>query len=276
MPASIELVIKIGSMALINKEYNDINYNVFARLSRELRPGYALVSSGATEIGRLDYIKRNGEELRGDREEEIKTDYAAQGQSVLMQNYRQFIDSRYGVRQILVEHQHFNDLDKRKHLKEMLLRCPVQNSIPIINYNDAVSDEENRKMEIQARRESGQSAVECVDNDETASQMACLLNCKTLLILTSTDGIYRNAADPRTLIAKVSAKTAGELIDKVTVLREACVGTSRKGSFGAAAKLEYIKEPLARGIRVIISNSLFPIGEILSGKAGRTEFVIES
>ena len=30
----IELVGKVGSMALINKEYNDINYNVIARLSK--------------------------------------------------------------------------------------------------------------------------------------------------------------------------------------------------------------------------------------------------
>ncbi|MDR1905298.1 MAG: uridylate kinase, partial [Clostridiales bacterium] len=147
MSGTIDLVIKIGSMALINKDYNDINYNVFSRLSRELKPGYALVSSGATEVGRLDYMKRNGAELSKDgrTSDEIKTDYAAQGQSVLMQNYRQFIDSKYSIRQILVEHQHFNDEGKRRHLKEMLLRCPLQNAIPIINYNDAVSDEENRK-----------------------------------------------------------------------------------------------------------------------------------
>jgi len=60
MKYDIELVGKIGSMALINKEYGDINYNIFSRISRELRPGYIWVSSGAAEIGRLDYIKRNG------------------------------------------------------------------------------------------------------------------------------------------------------------------------------------------------------------------------
>jgi glutamate 5-kinase len=37
-----------------------------------------LVSSGATEIGRIDYAKRNGSGLSGD-EEDMKTDYAAQG-----------------------------------------------------------------------------------------------------------------------------------------------------------------------------------------------------
>ena len=47
----IELVGKIGSMALIDREYQDMNYNIIARLSRELRPGFVWVTSGATEIG---------------------------------------------------------------------------------------------------------------------------------------------------------------------------------------------------------------------------------
>ena len=49
---SIDLVIKIGSMALIQKEDNVIDYNVFQRLGNALRPGMLLVTSGAAEIGR--------------------------------------------------------------------------------------------------------------------------------------------------------------------------------------------------------------------------------
>lgn len=65
-----DVVVKIGSMALIRKEDNDLDYNIFNRLASELKPGYILVSSGATEIGRIDYMKRNGGmELRGDMEE---------------------------------------------------------------------------------------------------------------------------------------------------------------------------------------------------------------
>ena len=62
-----DVVVKIGSMALIRKEDNDLDYNIFNRLASELKPGYILVSSGATEIGRIDYMKRNGctdEELK--------------------------------------------------------------------------------------------------------------------------------------------------------------------------------------------------------------------
>lgn len=79
----IDLVGKVGSLALIDKAYGDINYSTIARISRELRPGIIWVTSGATEIGRLDFIKRTGRELTGS-DEDNKTDYSAQGQSVLM------------------------------------------------------------------------------------------------------------------------------------------------------------------------------------------------
>ncbi|MEG2676313.1 MAG: uridylate kinase, partial [Clostridia bacterium] len=144
----VELVGKVGSMALVNTAWGDINYNIISRISRELVPGYIWVTSGATEIGRLDFVKRNGFELNGEYAD-VKTDYAAQGQAILMENYREYIDPKYSVRQILVEHQHFNNATKREYLKKLLLRCPAQNAIPIINYNDPLSNEEIIKFELQ-------------------------------------------------------------------------------------------------------------------------------
>ncbi len=54
MTFDFELVGKIGSMALIDREDGIIDYTRVARISRELRPGYIWGTSGATEIGRLD------------------------------------------------------------------------------------------------------------------------------------------------------------------------------------------------------------------------------
>ena len=144
MEYQFDLVGKIGSMALIREEDRLIDYNIISRLGADLRPGMIWVTSGATEIGRLDYIKRTGRELNGDPEQD-KTDYSAQGQAILMQNYRQFIRPEYGVRQILVEHTHFNDPEKREHIRQLLIRAAQQNTIPIINYNDPVSDEERMR-----------------------------------------------------------------------------------------------------------------------------------
>lgn len=264
-----ELVGKIGSMALIDKESNMLDYTLLARISRELKPGYIWITSGAAETGRLDYIMRNGKELSGSKED-AKTDYAAQGQAILMSTYRQYIDSRYSLRQVLVEHQHFNDDAKREHLKNLLLRCKDQNAIPIINYNDAVSTEESRRFEIQSLKANHIKAVECVDNDETAAQIACLVRAKRLIILTSTDGIYKDSSDPSTLIEEINGKDTEELLANITACENYCNGASRAGANGAKAKLEYIKEAVKFGTEVIIASARYKIADLISGKAKAT------
>ncbi len=200
MQYDFDLVGKIGSMALIRREDADIDYNIFSRLGSELKPGMIWVTSGAAEIGRLDYIKRTGHELTCDSVD-AKTDYAAQGQSILMEQYRHFIRQEYSVRQVLVEHQHFNDPEKREHIRRLFLRAKEQGAIPIVNYNDPVSDEENRKWELSNLRREHREVHECVDNDETAAVIAGLVTTKTLLIMTSTEGIYADPKDPKTLCA---------------------------------------------------------------------------
>lgn len=269
----IELVGKVGSMALINKEHDDIDYNIISRISRYLKPGIVWITSGATEIGRLDYIKRTGKELIGNTEE-VKADYAAQGQSILMANYRQYMDSRYCLRQILVEHNHFNDPAKKEHLKKMLLRCPAQNAVPIINYNDPVSEEEVRNMEINALRSAGKNVVECVDNDETASQIACLVRPKYLLIMTGVDGIYTNKDDDTTLVREIRGKDVYELVENIEHFQHYCDGASRKGANGARAKLEFIKEPAKQGTTVFIANSKYRISDIMAGEVPSTKIYL--
>lgn len=274
MKFDVELVGKIGSMALIDKTSNILDYTLIARLSSEFKPGYIWVTSGAAETGRLDYIKRNGKELKGSTED-VKTDYSAQGQAILMSTYRQYVDSKYSLRQVLVEHQHFNDPQKREHLKEMLIRCKEQNAIPIINYNDPVSTEESRRFEIQSLKSKAKKVVECVDNDETAAQIACLVNAENLLILTSTEGIYRDSADKNTLIEEIGGKDVYEVLDNITACENFCKGASRAGANGARAKLEYIKDAVKIGTKVIIASAKYSIKDIMSGKARATRIGVK-
>ena len=272
----IELVIKIGSMALIRREDNDIDYNIFARLSSELRPGMLLVSSGATEIGRLDYLKRTGRVLSGDPEQ-TKTDYSAQGQAILMETYRRFIRPEYGVRQVLVEHNHFNDPQKRQHLYGLLQRAAEQGAIPVINYNDCVSDEENRKMELSNLHSQNPDAdvVECVDNDETAAVVAELVHTKKLILLTSTEGIYADPQSPQTLVRAITAPDAQALEKEVRRWQAHCVGASRAGANGAGAKLEYALRSARTGVEVYVAHARHPIQRILSGDVNCTRIAIE-
>ncbi len=274
MDSVYDIVVKIGSMALVRHEDGDIDYNIFSRLGNSLRPGMLLVSSGATEIGRIDYIKRNGAELSGDVEDS-KTDYAAQGQSILMQNYRQFISPAYSVRQVLVEHSHFNDMEKREHILRLLLRAPGQKAIPIINYNDPVSSEENRKMELKRIGNGGREVVECVDNDETAAIIATLVCAKSLVILTSVSGIYRDPKDPSTLIREITGSTPEELEENAAAVMEYCRGTSRAGSNGAGAKIKYSLTPAKAGTHVYISSAVNCVEDIVSGKAESTHIYLK-
>ena len=242
MDYQFDLVGKIGSMALIRKEDKDIDYNIFSRLGAELKPGMIWVTSGATEIGRLDYLKRTGCELCGS-DDEIKADYAAQGQSILMQR--------------------------------LLIRAAQQKTIPIVNYNDPVSDEENRKMELAIRRSHGDQVVECVDNDETAAVIANLVHAKKLVLMTSTEGIYRDPADPKTLVEQVTAKSMEELEEKVRQLQESCVGASRAGANGAKAKLEYALKSARQGTMVIIGHARHRLSDLVEGRVACTRIGLE-
>ena len=275
MEYQFDLVGKIGSMALIRKEDRDIDYNIFSRLGAELRPGMIWVTSGAAEIGRLDYRKRTGCELSGDPEQD-KADYAAQGQSILMQNYRQFVPPEYGIRQILVEHTHFNDPEKSEHIRQMLVRAARQKTIPIVNYNDPVSEEETRKMELAVRRGRGEEVHECVDNDETAAVIAGLVRAKLLVLMTSTEGIYHRAGDPSTLVRDVFGETFEEVEQKVRELQKSCVGASREGAGGARSKLEYALGCVRGGTTVIIGHARHHLSDLVEGRVPCTRIGIRA
>lgn len=267
---NFDVVVKIGSMALIRKDDNDLDYNIFARLASELKPGYILVSSGATEIGRIDYMKRHGGiELKGDMDE-IKTDYAAQGQTILMSMYRDFINPKYSVRQVLVEHGHFNDPAKAEHIRKMLFRAANQGAIPIINYNDAVSDAENMKMELADLKNHSKDIVECVDNDETAAVISGLVGAKLLVILSSVEGIYMDAKDPSTLVEAIEGKDFDEVSKRIDELLECCNGSSRQGAAGASAKLKFARQAVAAGSSVIIAHARHRLSDIIDGGVKRT------
>lgn len=265
MKFDYELVGKIGSMALIRRSENDIDYNIFSRIGRQLKPGMIWVSSGATEIGRLDYMKRAGHILDA-QQEFTKTDYSAQGQPILMELYRQFVHPEYSVRQVLVEHQHFNDSHKREYIRQLLLRAADQQAIPIVNYNDAVSEDENRRMELSTLRENGTDAVECVDNDETAAVIAQLVVARYLVILTSVEGIYRDQTDPTTLVRSIVGNDPEELTHNIRQMQQYCIGASRQGAGGAHAKLEYILPAACQGTTVIIGHGRYDLEDLIQDR----------
>ena len=273
MKYDCELVGKIGSMALINRELNEPDYNAFSRIGKYLQPGYVWVSSGAVEIGKIDYYNRQNTYLSPE-DDIAKSLYASQGQCILMENYRRFVNPDYSVRQFLLEHSHFNDKEKSTYIKTLLLESMKQKSIPIINYNDCVSNEEILKIELSEVRKKQESVAECIDNDETASRLSVLLKSKYLLILTSSEGLLQNPQDKTSLIKAVEGKNTEELLEHINELMGYCDGASRKGANGMLAKLQYIREPIENGTTVIIGSSQYSIPDLLNGTVNRTIFQI--
>ncbi len=78
MKFDYELVGKIGSMALIRKADNDIDYTFSPALARKLKPGMIWCQQRRGRNRASGHLRRNGKELTGDAEE-VKADYASRG-----------------------------------------------------------------------------------------------------------------------------------------------------------------------------------------------------
>ena len=129
-------------------------------------------------------------------------------------------------------------------------------------------------MEIQALRSVHEKVVECIDNDETAGQIACLVKPRYLLILTGVNGIYTDIHREDSLVKEITASDPDELGEKIDYYVGYCEGASRRGANGAAAKLKYIKEPAKLGTTVFIANSRYGIKAVLEGNAPATKIYL--
>ena len=111
---------------------------------------------------------------------------------------------------------------------------------------------------------------ECVDNDETAAVIAGLVKAKTLVLLTSTEGIYRESGKPETLVREVYGQDYEEVERKVRELQKSCVGASRAGANGAFAKLEYALGCVRGGTTVIIGHARHRLSDLTEGRVACT------
>ena len=130
-------------------------------------------------------------------------------------------------------------------------------------------------MELASRRLGGEQVVECVDNDETAAVIASLVGAKTLILLTSTEGIYLNRKDPSTLVKNVVCPDIETLRRSVAELMTHCEGSSRVGANGANAKLAYALRAAEQGSHVIIGHARHHIADLMDGRTPCTHIGVE-
>lgn len=279
MKKRINLVCKIGSTALLNKDQKEIDIDVFNNLSRNLNANDILITSGALELGKIEYAKMTGKKI-----EELKllsdiqkAKMCSIGQVILMETYKKFFANYgLGVEQLIIEHEHYNNEQKREQIRKFLSEEGFEKFISIINYNDAVDSKEIRKYEIEKYHSEKGFAVDLTDNDETAIEVSKQLKTKKLLILSQLDGIYKDINDRNSLIEEIRGATAEETITKLKELKKFCYGASREDSNGAKSKIDYIADAIRNGVsEVYLASSHSDISKIISGKAKQTRIINE-
>ena len=260
MPASSDLlkksknlIIKIGSALVVDTSNGLPRLTWLNSLADDImvlrRQGtkVTVVSSGAIALGRKGLgIPFDLPSRQIDLEK--KQAAASVGQIHLAQMYHDIFGARgMAVAQILLSP---GDTENRKtHLnaRATLSELLAHDIIPIINENDTTATEE----------------IRFGDNDRLAARVAQMISADTLLILSTTDGLYTDdpsinpAAEHIPVIETLSA-------DTMSLAKDALAGIS---TGGMKSKIESAKIAVTAGTHVLIGSGRKnnPVQGLLSG-----------
>ena len=176
---------------------------------------------------------------------------SAVGQHRLMRVYDDAL-ARHGghVGQVLLAPLDFAHRQQYLHARQTLARLLELGVVPVVNENDATSDDE----------------IRFGDNDRLAALVAHLVAADLLVLLTDTAGLF--TADPRT----ASEASLIEEVVQVDHELEAVAGGAgtEVGSGGMASKLAAAKIAAWSGIPTVIADSARPgvLDAVLGGEPG--------
>lgn len=230
------VVIKIGSNIITKKGFG-INGKVLSRIvdviSEVKLLGYkpVIVSSGAIACG-LQLLGLKG------RPKDMPTLQAAAsvGQSRLVESYASRFKKRgINVGQVLLTRSDFLSRPSYLNASRTINRLIELDCIPVINENDAVAVEE----------------IKFGDNDTLAALVAAALSARSLILLTSTDGLLKDPSKPDTIVRFID-----EIDDKV--LKLARPEKTDFGSGGMATKLKAAQVASCAGVETVITSGFKP------------------
>ena len=239
-------VVKVGTSSLTDAS-GQIDEEAIERVAAGVadlrRAGHqvVLVTSGAIAAG----LPELGMDAT-DRPSDAVTLQAASsvGHPVLHRTWAAAL-SRHDLRsgQILLAPHNFGDRRQYLHARATLSRLLELGVVPVVNENDAVTDEE----------------IRFGDNDRIAALVASLVSAEVLVLLTDTEGVL--TADPR---IDPSASLIEEIVEFDRQLLDAAGASgSVRGSGGMASKLK-------AAIRAVIARADRPdvIPAAVAGTAG--------
>jgi glutamate 5-kinase len=188
-----------------------------------------LISSGAVAAGRFEDHPLKKTNIIADKQV-----LAAIGQVKLMSSY-QFLFGKFGIQagQVLLTKENFRDRRHYLNMKNCISAMLENNVLPIVNENDTISINE----------------LMFTDNDELSALMSSLMDCQSLIILSTVDGIYSGGP----------AKEGGQLIkeiyeDSEDIEKHILPSKSAFGRGGMFTKYSNARKMASEGIDVFIAN----------------------
>lgn len=234
----MRVVVKIGSSSVTTSEFTP-QMATLERICDDIASvrseGHevVLVSSGAIALG----LGRLGLASRPSGAPELRA-AAAVGQVALMAAYEDIASTKgMKVGQLLLIPSDFADRNQYLHARETLHALLARDVLPVLNENDALSNQQLRYG----------------DNDKVAALVSNLVGAELLILLTDKDGLY--TSDP-TFDPQASLVEEVVRFDRLAL----SVGgvTSEVGSGGMASKLQAARMASWSGVETRIANAGAP------------------
>lgn len=234
------VIIKIGSALLVDKERGTVKRAWLETLGADIMSLRArghevvIVSSGAIAIGR----RHLGLPVRGKLKLEESQAAAAAGMVRLAHAYQEVL----GVYDVTVAQVLLTLDDSENRRRYLNARNTIDQiirlgAVPLINENDTVATDE----------------IRFGDNDRLAARVAAMVSADTLVLLSSSDGLYESDPSQDPDAVHVPLVTGG-----ITPEIEAMAGINKTddGSGGMVTKLVAARMAMAAGCRMVIANGM--------------------
>ncbi len=234
------VIVKIGSALLVDKERGTVKRAWLETLAadllrlRERGQEVLIVSSGAIAVGR----RHLGLPARGKLRLEESQAAAAAGMVRLAHAYQEVL----GVHDVTVAQVLLTLDDTENRRRYLNARNTVDQiirlgAVPLINENDTVATDE----------------IRFGDNDRLAARVAAMVGADTLVLLSSSDGLYESdpSQDPDAVHVPL---VQGAITPEIEAM--AGVKMTDDGSGGMVTKLVAARMSMAAGCRMVIANGL--------------------
>lgn len=234
------VIVKIGSALLVDKERGTVKRGWLETLGADLMNLRArgqevlIVSSGAIAVGR----RHLGLAARGKLKLEESQAAAAAGMVRLAHAYQEVMGPHgVTVAQVLLT---LDDSENRRrylNARNTIDQIIRLGAVPLINENDTVATDE----------------IRFGDNDRLAARVAAMVSADTLVLLSSSDGLYESdpTYDPDAVHVPV---VQGGITPEIEAM--AGVKMTEDGSGGMVTKLVAARMAMAAGCRMVIANGL--------------------